>query len=209
MNQKTETVSLEALQKGDQTEFARFVEQYSPHVYRLALKLLNDPQDAEDVLQETFLKALRSVSGFEGRSSLSTWLYRIAVNEALMLMRKRKPGAVSIDETREDDEGETESPMEVVDWCCLPEHELLGTEARQFLDPAIEKLSPALRSVFVLRDIEGLPVRDTAETLGISEAAVKTRLLRARLQLREELTHYYGERLNSAQSQVRPEMEKD
>lgn len=188
-------ISVEALRSGDRTAFAQLVERYSPHVYRLALKILDDPQDAEDVLQETFIKALKSLPSFEGRSSLSTWLYRIAVNEALMLIRKRKPGAVSLDMEKDDGEGQTE-PVEIVDWCCLPEKDLLSSEARQFLDEAIQKLSPALRAVFVLRDIEGLSVRETAEALGVSEVAVKTRLLRARLKLREELSVYYGERLS-------------
>ena len=187
--------SLSALRAGDRAEFARLVEAYSDRIYRLALKILNDPQDAEDVLQETFIKALRSLPTFEGRSSISTWLYRIAVNEALMLVRKRKPDAVSIDAEKDDGESETE-PVEIVDWCCLPEGELLNAEARRFLDEAIQQLTPALRAVFVLRDIEGLSVKETADTLGLTEATVKTRLLRARLKLREALSVYYAERLS-------------
>jgi RNA polymerase sigma-70 factor, ECF subfamily len=194
LDKQEATFSLEALQNGDRAEFARLVDTYSTQIYRLALKMLNDSQDAEDVLQETFIKALRSIGTFQGRSSLSTWLYRIAVNEALMLMRKRKPDIVSMDEERQDQEGDSE-PVEIVDWCCLPESELESTETRRFLDQAMQRLSPALRAVFVLRDIEGLPVRDTAESLGISEVAVKTRLLRARLRMREELSAYFGERM--------------
>jgi RNA polymerase sigma-70 factor, ECF subfamily len=194
LDKQEATFSLEALQNGDRAEFARLVHTYSTQIYRLALKMLNDSQDAEDVLQETFIKALRSIGTFQGRSSLSTWLYRIAVNEALMLMRKRKPEFVSMDEERQDQEGDSE-PVEIVDWCCLPESELESTETRRFLDQAMQRLSPALRAVFVLRDIEGLPVRDTAESLGISEVAVKTRLLRARLRMREELSAYFGERM--------------
>jgi RNA polymerase sigma-70 factor, ECF subfamily len=187
-------ISVERLQSGDRVEFARLVDEYSPQVYRLALKILNDPQDAEDVLQETFLKALRAVANFEGRSSLSTWLYRIAVNEALMAMRRRKGIVVSIDEDKEDEEGQSE-PVEIVDWCCLPEKDLLSAEARLSLDQAIDTLSPALRAVFVLRDIQGLSVKETADALEVSDAVVKTRLLRARLKLREELSAYYAERL--------------
>lgn len=186
--------SLEALKNGDRAEFARLVDTYSNQIYHLALKMLNDSQDAEDVLQETFFKALRSISTFEGRSSLFTWLYRIAVNESLMLLRKRRPTVISMEEEREDLEGESE-PVEVVDWCCLPEQELVSAETRRFLDQAAQRLSPALRAVFVLRDTEGLSVRETAESLGISEVAVKTRLLRARLRLREELSAYFGARM--------------
>ncbi len=188
-------ISVEALKAGDRAAFARLVDIYSPKIYRLALKILNDPQDAEDVLQETFIKALRSLPSFEGRSSISTWLYRIAVNEALMLVRKHKPDSVSIDEEKEQGEGETE-PVEIIDWCCLPEGEFVSAEARHFLDGAIMRLSPALRAVFVLRDVQGISVKETAEALGISEAAVKTRLLRARLKLREELSVYFAERLS-------------
>ncbi len=189
-----DSISLEALKAGDRAEFARIVELTSPRVYRLALKILNDTQDAEDVLQETYIKALRSLPAFEGRSSLSTWLYRIAVNEALMLVRKRRPDLVSID--AEQDDGESESaPVEITDWCCLPEKDLLSSESRRHLDDAIQQLSPALRAVFILRDIEGLSVKDTAEALNITEVAVKTRLLRARLKLREILSVYYAERM--------------
>jgi RNA polymerase sigma-70 factor (ECF subfamily) len=186
--------SLDALRAGDRAEFARFVETYSRQVYRLGLKILNDAQDAEDVLQETFLKAYKALPAFEGRSSLSTWLYRIAVNEALMLARKRRPETISVDEEQETEEGDLE-PVQIVDWCCLPERELLSSESRNFLDAAIQRLSENLRVVFVLRDIEGLSIKETAEALNLTETAVKTRLLRARLALREQLSSYYGEHL--------------
>ncbi|HTX78459.1 MAG TPA: sigma-70 family RNA polymerase sigma factor [Longilinea sp.] len=191
---RTAEFSLDALKAGDPEETRRFVEDNSNAVYRLALRMLGDEQDAEDVLQETFVKALRSLKSFEGRSSLSTWLFRIATNEALMLLRKKKPDAVSIDAEREDDEGQLE-PVQLVDWCCMPERELLSDESKRHMEAAIQKLSPALRAVFELRDIEGLSVRETADVLNVSEAVVKTRLLRARLKLREELSAYFGSRL--------------
>ncbi|MGQ9903077.1 MAG: RNA polymerase sigma factor [Anaerolineae bacterium] len=186
--------SLAALQAGDRNEFARLVDRYSGPIYRLALRILGDAQDAEDALQETFLKAFRNLRDFEGRSSVSTWLYRIAANEAFMALRRRKPETVSVDEVQPTPEGEQE-PIQIVDWCCLPEDELLSSEARQHLDKAIDRLSPALKAVFLLRDIEGLSVRETAEALNLTEAAVKTRLLRARLNLREQLSAYYSERM--------------
>jgi RNA polymerase sigma-70 factor, ECF subfamily len=196
MNQEInqEPFSLEALKKGDRVEFARLVEAYSPHIYRLALKMLDNPQDAEDILQETFIKAFRSLNGFDGRSKVSTWLYRIATNEALMLIRKRKPDSISLQEPVENIEGEQE-PLQIVDWCCLPEDELLSTEVRRQLDKAVESLPHSLRLVFLLRDIEGLSTRETAEVLDLTETAVKTRLSRARLRLREELTAYFSERM--------------
>src|SRR5512142_1805301 len=109
---------LKAHQNGDREAFAGLVDATAGQVYRVALKMLGDAQDAEDVLQNTYLKAFRSLPSFEGRSSLTTWLYRIAVNEALMVMRRRKP-QVSVEETEESDTGESE-PMELVDWCCMP-----------------------------------------------------------------------------------------
>jgi RNA polymerase sigma-70 factor (ECF subfamily) len=179
--------SLTALQAGDKVEFARLVDAYYQVIYRLALKILGNPQDAEDILQETFIKAFRYLPDFNGRSRLSTWLYRIATNEALMLIRRRKPDAISIDDPRDGDEPEQE-PLQIVDWCCMPEQELLSSESREYLDQAIESLPTSLRVVFVLRDIEGLSTLETGEVLNLSETAVKTRLSRARLRLREELT---------------------
>lgn len=162
----------------------------SAQIYRLGLKMLGDSNDAEDVLQETYLKALRALPAFEGRSSLITWLYRIAVNEALMMIRRRRPTVSVEDDGSEDEEGPGE-PLQIVDFCCMPEHELMSGEARRFMDRAVQKLSSGLRAVFVLRDIEGLSIKDTAEALNLSEMNVKTRLLRARLKLREELSGYY------------------
>lgn len=197
-NQRQE-LSLQALQAGDRAEFARMVDLYSTQIYRLALKMLGDPQDAEDVLQTTFLKALQSVGSFEGRSSLSTWLYRIAVNEALMLLRRHKP-TVPVAMDYESDDDEIEHPTQLTDWCCLPEEELLSAEARQRLDLAVRRLPERLRVVFLLRDVEGLSIKETSETLGLTETAVKTRLLRARLNLREQLSAYYSERLKEEQA---------
>jgi len=187
-----ESFSLEALRNGDKAEFARLVNKYSSKIYHLALRILNDPQQAEDVLQETFLKAFRSIGSFEGRSSISTWLYRIAANEALMIVRRRKPETALVDEKDQDDDEAADETI-VTDWCCMPEEELLTNESRKFMNEAILKLSPALRVVFMLRDIDGLSIKETADALELSEAAVKTRLLRARLSLREQLSKYYHE----------------
>lgn len=186
------TFALDALRRGDRAEFARLVETYSPMIYRLGLKMLNNPQDAEDLLQETFLKAYRGLANFDGRSSLSTWLYRIAVNEALMVLRRKQPEMVSIEEPNHEDITE---PLQIVDWTQLPESELLSAEGREVLERAIQKLSPLLRVVFLLRDVEGLSTREVAQALNLNEAVVKTRLSRARLRLRQELSAYYGLRL--------------
>ena len=183
--------SLEELRSGDRVEFARLVETYSPMIYRLGLKMLNNPQDAEDILQETFIKAYKHIAKFDGRSNVSTWLYRIATNEALMSLRRKHPEATSFENSSVYDT-EPQEPLQIVDWCCLPEEEFLTSEGRARLDEAAERLPARLRVVFILRDIEGLSTRETAEVLAISEMAVKTRLSRARLRLREDLSEYFG-----------------
>lgn len=190
-DQDQKIVSLDALREGDRQEFARLVEEYSPMIYRLGLKMLNNPQDAEDILQETFIKAYKHIGKFDGRSSISTWLYRIATNEALMSLRKKRPDMISFD-VPSINESEPQEPMQIVDWCCLPEEEFLSSEGRLRLDEAAERLPESLRIVFVLRDMEGLSTRETADVLDISEMAVKTRLSRARLRLREDLSTYFG-----------------
>jgi RNA polymerase sigma-70 factor (ECF subfamily) len=194
-----EGFSLDALRAGDRAEFSRLVEAYSGNIYSLALRIVNQPQDAEDVLQETFLKAYRHLKGFDGRSRLSTWLYRIATNEALMVLRRHKPDVFSVDEPIETEDGEQE-PVQIIDWCCLPESELMSKEAKIYLNKAVERLPHNLRVVFLLRDIEGLSTQETAEVLGLSETAVKTRLSRARMRLRENLSTYYRERVNRFRS---------
>lgn len=193
MSEKT-SISIQALREGDREAFAEMVEAYSPLIYRLALRMLGDEHEAEDVLQETFLNAYRALDRFEGRSSLSTWLYRIATNQALMRLRKQSPPMVSVDETHVDEEG-YELPRQFTDWCCLPEDEFMSAEAQAMLNEAAEELSPALRAAFVLRDLHGFSTREAAEILEISETAVKTRLMRARLQLRERLSTYFSERV--------------
>ena len=191
----TAEISLAALRAGDRVEFARMVDLYSAPIYRLGLKMLGSPQDAEDVLQNTFLSALTHLSNFEGRSSISTWLYRIASNEALMLIRRKKP-AFNLEDLQTDDSDEGAMPEIFVDWSVLPERELLTGESKQAIDDAIQKLPETLRMVFVLRDIEDISIKETAEILNLTETNVKTRLLRARMFLREQLSAYYGERLN-------------
>ena len=196
MNESNPEISIEALRHGDRRAFARLLDDYSGPLYRLALKMLGNASDAEDALQNTFLKAFQHVDKFEGRSSLSTWLYRIASNEALMLLRKRRPETTFSDIPLDDEDDQNIDPVQTTDWCCLPEEELLSSEGRTALDRAVEYLPETLRIVFVLRDIEDLSILETSQVLGLSETAVKTRLLRARLRLREELSSYYGERLN-------------
>ncbi|PWH14596.1 MAG: RNA polymerase subunit sigma-24 [Anaerolineae bacterium] len=196
INEADPPLSLDALRSGDRAEFARLVEIYYTPIYRLALKMLAREQDAEDVLQNTFLKALQHIGEFEGRSTLSTWLYRIAANEALMFLRRKRP-EVSINDEAEEADDSLPMPEQFTDWCCLPEQEFATAEAKRQLDQAILKLPEKLRVVFLLRDIEGLSIKETSEVLNLTETAVKTRLLRARLALREYLAAYFSERLLS------------
>ena len=187
-------LDIKALRRRDKQAFALLVDQNSDPIYRLALKMTGNPQDAEDVLQETFIKAYNHIGSFEGRSKISTWLYQIAANEALMLLRKRKDGLVNIDEGVDTDDGEV-MPIQIVDWCCLPEKELLSAESRDHLWEAAMNLSDSTRAAFLLRDVEGLSTKEAAEALDISESALKVRLMRARMELREALSSYYANKL--------------
>lgn len=189
---------IRGLRAGEAAAYRQLVEQYSAAVYGVALRLLGDEQAAEDVLQETFLKAFRAIARFQGRSLLSTWLYRIATNESLMRLRRREPTvSLSLDEPMGDQELSELVSGPLVDWSSAPAEQLLSSEARLEMDKAISDLPEALRVVFVLRDLQGLSGAETAQALGISVQAVKTRLHRARLWLRDRLSAYFCERVQS------------
>jgi len=180
-------IDLTALRQRDPLAFQQLVEAYSPRVYNQALKMLGDPDLAEDILQETFIHAYRAIDRFEGRSHVSTWLYRIAHNAVLMRLRKEKnlPDIQSLE-----DDVDVEALPAVSQWDDAPERRLLEAELYQKMDEALAGLSDGLRETFVLRDIEGLSTAQTAEVLDLSETAVKSRLHRARLALRERLAPY-------------------
>lgn len=190
---------IERLQNGDQAAYAQMVELHAGRVYSVALRLVGDEALAEDILQETFLNAFRSIERFEGRSRLGTWLYRIANNTALMHLRKKEPIVFSIDSPLETDNGD-EIPRQFFDFCCLPEQDLLSDEARDEMRAAIMDLPDTLRIVFVMRDLEGYSTQETADTLDLSLSAVKTRLMRARLALRERLSAYFAQSNISTES---------
>ena len=175
---------------GDAGAFTQLVERYERKVYRLAKNITQNDEDAEDVLQEAFLKAYSNLENFQEQSKFYTWIVRIAVNEALMKLRKRKSDrTVSLDEPQ--DTGEDMVQREIAVWEDDPEQRYGQEELREILGRAIDTLKPSFRTVFVLRDIEELSTEETAEALGISIPAVKSRLLRARLQLREKLTRLF------------------
>ncbi len=186
----TELELVERARSGDTAAFGELVKRYERRIYRMARQITQNDEDAEDILQETFLKAYEHLGGFQGQSKFYTWITRIAVNESLMKLRKRKSDrTVSIDENIETEE----DPIvrEIAVWDGTPEMQYGQEELRQILDQAIEGLKPIFRTVFVLRDVEDLSTEETAEALGLSIAAVKSRLLRARLQLREKLTRVF------------------
>ncbi len=162
---------------------------YADRVYHLALGLLGDTSLAEDVVQETFLAAIKNRYQFQGRSSLSTWLYRIAYNETHEILRKRVEAPL-VEENEEEDEAPFPHPEILVDWRLSPEEMLSDRELRRQMDLAVRELPDSLKVVFLLRDVDDLSTDETAETLGLSAGAVKVRLHRARLRLREKLSGY-------------------
>jgi RNA polymerase sigma-70 factor (ECF subfamily) len=188
-----ELALVQAAKGGDVGAFEQLVKRYDRNVFRIAQHITHSREDAEDVVQEAFLKAYGNLAQFQEQSKFYTWLVRIAVNEALMKLRRRKPErTVSLDE---DIKTEDDSlPREIADWSPNPEQQYTQAELREILSKTIQGLPPGFRTVFVLRDVEGLSTEETAAALELSVPAVKSRLLRARLQLRERLSRYFQRR---------------
>ena len=175
---------------GDSAAFTELVNRYDRRIFRLAKHITQNEDDAQEILQDTFLKAYEHLPGFQGNSRFYTWLVRIAVNESLMKLRKRKSGKmVSLDETI--DTGEETIAREIAVWDDNPEQRYSQSELHKILEDAIDSLPPIFRSVFILRDVDELSTEEAAEALNISIPAVKSRLLRARLQLRDKLTRFF------------------
>ncbi|MGH9721618.1 MAG: sigma-70 family RNA polymerase sigma factor [Bryobacteraceae bacterium] len=189
-----ETALVAQARTGDTAAFTELVERYERNIFRLARHITQIDEDAEDVLQETFMKAYEHLRDFQGNSKFYTWLVRIAVNESLMKLRKRKwDKTVWLDEPVETD-GDAVA-REIAVWEDNPEQRYSQNELHEILDRAIKGLPPLYRSVFVLRDIEGMPIEETAQILELSVPAVKSRLLRARLQLRDKLTAFFKKKV--------------
>jgi RNA polymerase sigma-70 factor (ECF subfamily) len=199
---EAERAFIERLRAGDKVACAQCVADHSDGLYRMALRMMRDPQEAEDVLQETLLNAFKGIAYFDGRSSLKTWLYRIAYNTALMKLRGAKPQRVSVEDSLEAEEQGEILPEALHDWCCLPERDFETNDAREHLENAIRSLPENLRVVFVMRELEGLSTIETANALGVSEQVVKVRLHRARLALRERLSEYFGELMIQRQKEL-------
>jgi RNA polymerase sigma-70 factor (ECF subfamily) len=187
-----------AAQAGDSDAFVTLLNQYSRHIYRLGVTITGNHHDAEDVLQEASLKAYCAIAEFRGNSRFYTWLVRIAVNVALGKLRKRALWKESsLDESQESEDG-TYIPLEIESWGEDPEKACLNSDLRQILSEVIQKLEPKPRTIFTLRDIEKFSIEETARLLGLTIPVVKTRLLRSRLKLREELTKYFGKDARNA-----------
>lgn len=187
----TEDALLDGLRTGDPDACTCLVKRFSALVYSHALRMLHDPDEAEGILQSTFIKACNKVQTFEGRSELGTWIYRIATNEALMTLRQRKIWTTPID-TISETLIPADAPLYLRTASLDPARIVLDTEIRSQLAAALQALPETLRIVFMLREMYGLSTTETAQRLGLGESAVKVRLHRARLRLRELLADYFG-----------------
>lgn len=187
-----EAALIDALLAGDKHACACMVKQHGSQMYAVALRIMGDPDEAEEVVQDAFINACGKMTSFEGRSKLSTWLYRITTNAALMRLRRRRDDTVSLDEPLEGEDGD-KLPRQLGDWDIDPSRQALSSELRQVMEAAVESLPPSLRAAFVLRDIQGLSTQEAAEALDITESALKVRLHRARLALRERLAGYLAD----------------
>jgi RNA polymerase sigma-70 factor, ECF subfamily len=190
-----------ASKNGDVAAFEQLVKRHDRRLHRIAQHVLHNTEDSEDAVQEAFLKAFQHLADFREDSQFSTWLIRITVNQSLMKLRKlRSIKEVSLDEDFRVDGNIL--PMEVADWAPNPEELYGACELRDILIKTLEELSPILRTVFVLRDIEGFSIDETAEVLNVSQAAVKARCRRARLQLREHLNKYFTNQVKPTQAEL-------
>jgi RNA polymerase sigma-70 factor (ECF subfamily) len=180
-------------QEGDSRAFDELVNRYKEKVYRLSYKILRHEEDAAEALQDAFLSAYRGLAKFKVESTFSTWLYRIATNAALMRYRKRREGHISLEQSQS--RIADAEPLAIPDWSAQPLDTLLDTETREVMQEGIDRLPEDLRTVFVLRDVEGLSNAEVADVLELSIAAVKSRLHRARVALRDRLNRYFADKL--------------
>jgi len=188
-----------ASKNGDVAAFEQLVKRYDRKLLRIAQSVTHKTEDSQDAVQEAFFKAFQNLGQFREESQFSTWLISITVNRSLMKLRKQRAvREVSLDENFQAD-GDM-LPIEVIDWAPNPEQRYWVSELRNILIKTLEELRPLLRTVFVLRDVEGLSIHQTAEVLNLSHAAVKARLWRARLQLREGLNKYFRKQTEFARA---------
>lgn len=199
---ETERQLVDRLRSGDAGALEALMERYAARVYRLAHSITRNPGDAEEVVQDVFLNIFRNAQGFQGRAALGTWIYRVTANAALNKRRgKRFEVETSLDEWlptfKSDGHREGERAFLLADWSRTPESELMAREARTTIERALEALPDRYRAVLVLRDVDGLSSEETAAVLGESIAAVKSCLHRARMALREQVTHHLTARVSA------------
>jgi RNA polymerase sigma-70 factor, ECF subfamily len=189
----TDADLVSSAQQGDTRAFDELVRRYRDKVYRLSFKILRNEDDAAEALQDAFLSAYRGLKNFKAESTFSTWLFRITTNASLMKYRKRRDNVVSLEQSQNPSDGA--EALQLPDWSTQPLDELLDSETRQVMEEGKAQLDEDLRTVFTLRDEEGLSNAEVAEILDLSVAAVKSRLHRARLRLRDRLSRYFADRL--------------
>ena len=181
-------------QASDTRAFDELVTRYRDRVFRLSFKILRNEDDAAEALQDAFLSAYRGIKNFKAESTFSTWLYRVATNASLMKYRKRRDDHVSLEQSQSHQSDP--EPIAIPDWSRQPLEELLDSETRQVMEDGLSRLPEELRLVFVLRDEDGHSNAEVAEMLNISVAAVKSRLHRARIVLRDRLNRYFQDRMS-------------
>lgn len=198
----TDAELLHRAKAGELVAFEALVARHERSLFTLARRITNNEHDAEDVTQQAILGALENLQGFREEASFGTWLRRIATHAALKVLRKRKGlPTVSLEQNAEPQEGyeSVPHPEYIADWRETPGELVRRGETARLIEDALGQLDAKHRLVFILRDVEGLSVKETADQLGLSEANVKVRLLRARLQLREQLTRAFGDPVTQIQ----------
>lgn len=198
---------VKASQAGDGAAFEQLVSRYDRKLFRIAQHIVHNADDAQDVVQECFIKVFQNIRRFQAQSKFSTWLYRIVVNQSLMAVRKHKTKPALVDLLIESDEEENQPPMDFSDWRPNPEEQCTESELRELLTRLLQELRPALRVVFIMHDIEGQPLQEVADALHLSLSAVKTRSLRARLHLREQLTIHFKKDIEQRVSHSQPALD--
>jgi RNA polymerase sigma-70 factor, ECF subfamily len=197
---------VKASQAGDGAAFEQLVARYDRKLFRIAQHIVHNADDAQDVVQECFIKVFQNIRRFQAQSKFSTWLYRIVVNQSLMAVRKHRTKPALVDLLIESDAEENQPPLDFSDWRPNPEEQCTESELRELLTRLLQELRPALRVVFIMHDIEGQPLQEVADALHLSLSAVKTRSLRARLHLREQLTLHFKrdiqQRANESQASL-------
>jgi RNA polymerase sigma-70 factor (ECF subfamily) len=182
---------VKAIQAGDGSAFELLVSRYDRKLFRIAYNIVHNTEDAQDIVQDTFIKVFQNMGRFQAQSKFSTWLYRIVVNQSLMEMRTKRGKPVPVELSLNGDEEEGRLPIDFSDWRPNPEEQYTESQLRELLTRLLQELRPALRVVFIMHDIEGQPLQEVADALDLTLSAVKTRSLRARLYLREQLTIHF------------------